>query len=152
VTTTIKFSPAVGKKINSIWRQATNAISDSREITSVLTYQQFPPQFEDNPNGMGLNAEDALHEDHLILIISVYWHEIGDSDRITMAIQDAMGKIEAAAAEEKALHPFRYINYAAYWQQPPNSYGEEAKAAAQKVFAKYDPQGIFREQAVGFKY
>ncbi|PVH94315.1 FAD-binding domain-containing protein [Periconia macrospinosa] len=152
VTTTIKLSPSVGKKINSIWREATNLISDSPNITSVLTYQQFPPQDKDNPNGMGLNASDELHKDHFIIIISIYWHEIKDSERIANTTKDAVNKMEAAAAEENALHPFKYINYAAFWQQPPSSYGQGAKDAAEEVSAKYDPYLLFRKQAVGFKY
>ncbi|KAL1592034.1 hypothetical protein SLS60_011626 [Paraconiothyrium brasiliense] len=152
VTTTVKFSPSVCKRINSVWRERTLLISDSPNITSVLTYQQFPLQNKGIPNSLGLHADDELHKDHLIVILSIYWHEIDDSERITKVAKDTMDRMEAVAAGENALHTFKYINYAAYWQQPARSYGEAANEAAREVSAKYDPQGVFRKQAVGFKF
>lgn len=138
--------------MNSIWHDATLSIADCLNISSVLTYQQFPPQHKNNPNGMGVSADDELHKDHLILLFSAYWHEKQDSERIVNVVKDSIDKMEAVAVAEKAFHPFKYMNYAASWQQPATTYGQAAKEEAKKVSAKYDPQGIFWKQVVGFKY
>lgn len=151
VTTTIKLTPTIGKKINSVWRAATLEIADSPNITSVLTYQQFPPQHQDNPNGLGLDASADLHKHLLVLVVSIYWHERTDSERITKVAKGAVEKIEAVATEEDALYPYKYMNYAAFWQDPPKSCGAAAVSAMKEVSRKYDPNGLFRKQAVGFK-
>jgi hypothetical protein len=151
VTTTIKLTPTIGKKINDIWRAATLEVSDAEKITSCLTYQQFPPQKKGNPNGMGLNAGAELHKDHLIVIISVYWHEQDQTPRFNKVFKDAMEKVEVAAEQENALHPFRYANYAAWWQDPPKSWGPEAMQNLAEVSRKYDPNGFFQKQVAGYR-
>ncbi|KAF2107184.1 hypothetical protein BDV96DRAFT_625589 [Lophiotrema nucula] len=152
MTTTIRISFSIGKKINSIWRAATLEIIDSPNITSVLTYQTFPPLKRNDPNGMGIDSNSELHKEHLILIISIYWLESKDNERIIKVAKDALEKMEAAAAEENALHPYKYINYASFWQDPPSSYGQATLDASNEVSKKYDPDGLFRRQAVGFKF
>jgi hypothetical protein len=151
VTTTIKITTAIGKKINDIWRAATLEVSDAENITSCLTYQQFPPQKKDDPNCMGIDANAELHKDHLILIISVYWHQADQTARFNKVFKDAMEKIEIAAEEENALHPYRYSNYASWWQEPPKTWGAKAIEDLAEVSRKYDPNGFFQKQVVGYR-
>jgi hypothetical protein len=136
--------------INDIWRAATIELSNAENITSVLTYQQFPPLKRDDPNGMGIDAAAELHKELLIVIISIYWHEADQTDRFNSVIQDAMKKIEKTAEEQHALHPFKYSNYAAWWQDPPKSWGENAMSTLKEVSRKYDPNGLFQKQVVGY--
>jgi hypothetical protein len=115
-----------------------------------LTYQQFPPQKINDPNGMGIDAEAELHKELLIIIISVYWHQADQTDRFNKVIQDAMEQIEKAAIEENVLHPYKYSNYAAWWQDPPKSWGSKAMNNLKEVSLKYDPNGLFQKQGVGY--
>ncbi|TVY62882.1 Bifunctional solanapyrone synthase, partial [Lachnellula suecica] len=125
-TATIKISLAMGKKINNIWRHATETIADIENITSVLTYQTLPPTFKDNPNSMGLAPSLELHRTHLVLIMSMYWSEGKDTERVNSVTRDAMTEIEKHAEEAGALHEWKYMNYAGSWQDPLKSYGEDA--------------------------
>jgi hypothetical protein len=151
ITTTIKITTTIGKKINDIWHAATLEVSNAQNITSCLTYQQFPPQKKDNPNGMGLNADAELHKDHLIVIISVYWHEADQTDRFNKAFKDAMENTDIAADEENALHPYRYCNYASWWQNPLKTWGANAVQNLAEVSRKYDSNGFFQKHVVGYR-
>jgi methenyltetrahydromethanopterin cyclohydrolase len=150
-TTTIKISLAVGKKINKIWHDATEKITDVENLTSVLTYQTLPPVYKDNLNGMGLDPDEELHKTHVVLIISIYWSEDKETERVTKLAQEAMKEIEKVAEEEGALHKWRYMNYAGSWQDPAKSYGEKALKELHATSKKYDPNGLFQKQAVGFR-
>jgi hypothetical protein len=45
--------------------------------------------------------------------------------------------------------PYLYLNYAASWQDPINSYGPASVANLQAVSRKYDPSGVFQKQVPG---
>lgn len=150
-TVTIKISVDIGKKINKIWHDATEKISDVDNLTSVLTYQTLPPQFPENPNCMGLDPDLELHKSHLVLIISIYWSEAKETEPMSKLTQDAVMEIEKVSREEGALHEWKYMNYAGSWQDPVKSYGEKTLKELKDVSRKYDPKGIFQKQAVGFK-
>jgi hypothetical protein len=45
--------------------------------------------------------------------------------------------------------PFLYLNFAAQWQDPICSYGEESVAFLKQVAQAYDPDGIFQTLAPG---
>lgn len=151
VTTTIKITDTICKKINDIWRTATLEVADVENITSCLTYQQFPPQKKDNPNGIGLDADAELHNDHHIIIISVYWYQEDQTARCNEVFRDAMEKIENAAEEENALHPYKYCNYAAWWQDPLKTSKAETNGKMAEVSGKYDPDGFFQKQVMGYR-
>lgn len=41
------------------------------------------------------------------------------------------------------LHPFVWMNYAASWQEPIKSYGEENIRRLKEAKKKYDPSNLF---------
>jgi hypothetical protein len=100
---------------------------------------------------MGIDANAELHKEHLITIVSVYWHHTGQTDRFNKVFKDAIGKIEIAAEEENALHPYEYSNYASWWQEPPKTWGSKAIKDLAEVSRKYDPNGFFQKQVVRYK-
>ncbi|KIX01638.1 uncharacterized protein Z518_09364 [Rhinocladiella mackenziei CBS 650.93] len=149
--TTFFITPTILKKINTAWRAASEGLADIDNLMSVLTYQQFPPQR--SANAMGFDPNANLHEKLVVLIISTYWAQ-PDADAYTKVkaiIKDVIDQIEEFTKQENAYHPFKYVNYAGFWQDPYKSYGPEAYERLNKVSKKYDPTGTFQKQAVGFK-
>jgi hypothetical protein len=151
VTTTFVITPTIMKKTNDIWKVATEELSSITGIISVNTYQQFPPQWKNNPNAMGLDPDAELEKRLIIQIISIYWPEAKDYDTVKMVARDAMDQIEVATKNEGAYHPFKYANYAGFWQNVMESYGDDALRVLRETSQKYDPHGVFQKQVVGFK-
>ena len=152
VTTTFTLTPTIMKKIKEIWNATSPSLSSTQNILSVITYQQCPPPPPAaTPNAMGFAANSKPHENLIIFIASLYWDLASDSEFVRQTSREMMDKIEEATKAEGAFHPFKYMNYAAPWQNVLESYGEEAYDALKAVSAKYDPEGFFQRQALGFK-
>ncbi|KAF2874572.1 hypothetical protein BDV95DRAFT_488216 [Massariosphaeria phaeospora] len=151
VTTTFFINASIMKKINKIWEASAKELSSVQDITSVITYQQCPPPPKDSENAMGFAPQSSPHEDLLIFIVSVYWERQEDSDFVRDKIVGLMADIEGTTKQEGVFHPFKYINYAAPWQQSLKSYGEESYRKLNEVSRTYDPHGVFQSQAIGFK-
>jgi hypothetical protein len=154
VTTTFTLTPTIMKKINDIWNATTPSLSSAQNIMSVITYQQcppLPPAADSGPNAMGFATDSKAHENVIIFIASLYWDLASDSENVIQTTREMMDKIEEATKDEGAFHAFKYMNYAAPWQNVLESYGEEAYRALKEVSAKYDPEGLFQKQALGFK-
>ena len=53
-------------------------------------------------------------------------------------------KIDQATTAAGVFHRFKYLNYAAPFQDPITSYGPASKAQLRAVSKKYDPKGFFQ--------
>jgi hypothetical protein len=53
---------------------------------------------------MGQDPEFGLHKTHLVLIISMYWSDGKETDRVRNLASEAMMDIEKAAEEEGVLN------------------------------------------------
>ncbi|KAF1956090.1 FAD-binding domain-containing protein [Byssothecium circinans] len=151
VTTTFRLSPTIMKKINTVWHSASQTLSSVPNILSVITYQQCPPIVETSTNALGFAQGSTPNEDLIIFIASLYWASDEDSEMVRTLAKNFMEEIEAAATEEGVLHPFKYVNYAATWQDPLKSYGVASLEKLEHAAHKYDPNGLFQKQALGFK-
>jgi hypothetical protein len=102
---------------------------------------------------MDFDHDANLHEKLIVLIISTYWSQ-PDADaytKVKAVTKDVIDQIEDIARQENAYHPYKYVNYAGFWQDSMKSYGPEAHQRLIQVSKKYDPTGVFKRQAVGFK-
>ncbi|ELR09904.1 hypothetical protein GMDG_04382 [Pseudogymnoascus destructans 20631-21] len=70
----------------------------------------------------------------------------------TRAVQEAtrhvMSLLESCEAKGLLLK-FQYLNYAAAYQNPLESYGEENLRFMRGVSRKYGPKGVFQKQVPG---
>ena len=139
------------KKINTLWKDALPTLKEAKNILSVMTYQQCPPPPpSDHPNSLGFPADSKPHETLIILSHTLYWAEASDSDFVRKTSRELMDKYEKTTKAEDIYHPFKYMNYAAPWQPVVEGYGAESNAALREVSAKYDPEGLFQKQGLGF--
>lgn len=60
-----------------------------------------------------------------------------------------MALLEACAEAQGLLLRFQYLNYAAPFQTPLESYGEENLRFLRAVSEKYDPKGVFQKRVPG---
>lgn len=97
------------------------------------------------PNSLGLDPSE-----NLVLFMLLYnWENPGDDDIMHAAAKNLIGRIEEATKEAGRYNQFKYLNYAAPWQDPIKSYGEEIVRELKAVSRKYDPEGMFQIQCPG---
>lgn len=139
------------QKINKAWKSASMLLENIENFTSVLTYQQFPPQRVEN--AFGFDPKAKLHEKLIILIVSEYWTQPDPNaySKVKTITKNLFNQIETFTKQENAYHPFKYVNYAGQWQDPYNSVTPTAYRKLREVSKLYDPNNIFQNQAVGFK-
>lgn len=64
-------------------------------------------------------------------------------------LKDLIEVVEELTQEEGVYHPYKYLNFAAWFQDPLGSYGKEQKKILKAVSRKYDPTGVFQKQVPG---
>ena len=116
-----------------------------------LTYQRFHGGIPTKSAARGGNASCLTpFQKPLVLCILTYsWALPKDDDRITIAAKEFLNCIDEMSREAGLYHNYRYLNYAAGYQDPIGAYGVEAREKLQAVSKKYDPTGLFQFVAPG---
>lgn len=60
-----------------------------------------------------------------------------------------IANIEVQAKAQQLYLPFKYLNYAASFQDPMTGYGSTIKERLQNISRKYDPKGFFQTNVPG---
>jgi hypothetical protein len=60
-----------------------------------------------------------------------------------------MSLLESCAEAKGLLLKFQYLNYAAAYQTPLETYGEDNLGFMRAVSKKYDPKGVFQKRVPG---
>jgi hypothetical protein len=116
-----------------------------------LTYQALPPP---PTNGSVLNslgfAADEAHVNNLVFLQIVFTFDGAEAtDGFDEGLKDLIDAVEKLTKAEGVYHPYKYLNFAAWFQDPLGSYGREQKQKLRQVARKYDPTGMFQTQVPG---
>jgi len=65
------------------------------------------------------------------------------------ALMDLVKLVEGLTKEEGVFHRYKYLNFAASFQDPLGSYGGVELGRMREVARKYDPTGVFQTQVPG---
>jgi hypothetical protein len=65
------------------------------------------------------------------------------------SLRDLIEAVEELTQAEGLYHPYKYLNFAAWFQDPFGGYGKEQKMKLREVARKYDPTGVFQRQLPG---
>ncbi|KAL4887663.1 FAD-binding domain-containing protein [Aspergillus karnatakaensis] len=150
-TTTFRSSEAFLHQVHALWRSFTNKedLSKIPDLRSVLTIQSIPPVIPSSPNTLGFPADSHPETDLILLLASSYWSDSAYSKVVESHTRTLIEEIEALAKHEDVDHPFRYMNYAAAWQDVIAGYGEQSVKELWEVSKEYDPLGVFQEKVPG---
>jgi hypothetical protein len=118
-------------------------------LLSVLTFQTLPPVIPSSHNSLGFPPNSHPEEDLILVLISNYWSGGADSSALRDGTRALIEEIDALAKSEGLDERFRYMNYAAEWQDVVAGYGEESVRELWRVSRRYDPRGIFQERVPG---
>ena len=151
-TTTIKCDPDFLLQVHELWQAQQTELESVKNLTTALTAQPFPLPFSRETSPLGGNSLglDAASDGPLILLLlTAKWTDAANDDQMYAAVKKTLEVIDLAAKAAGAYHRFRYLNYAAGWQDPFAGYGAENKARLQEVSRKYDPDGVFQLNCPG---
>ena len=78
-----------------------------------------------------------------VALLTLGWSKSEDDDIMYAYADRWVNQAEAEAKAMGLLHPWLYINYANYNQDPFSGYGEVNQQRLQKVQRLVDPKGVF---------
>ncbi|KAL1964865.1 hypothetical protein VTN77DRAFT_6367 [Rasamsonia byssochlamydoides] len=163
-TTTFRVRLALIEEVYHIWRQSVDTVSLIEGLNWALVFQPIPPAFlqageqqqqkqqgsnskpNTSSNCLGLRSSDGPH---VLLLLSYNWQKKDDDEIVTAAAQKFINDVDAASQRAGLFSPFRYLNYAAAWQDPIAGYGEESVRHLEDVSRRYDPMGVFQRLCPG---
>lgn len=97
-------------------------------------------------NALGLDSTDG----NLILaFLSISWTDRADDKLVATQAKRFVRQVESVTQGVKMLHRWKYLNYAARWQDPIAGYGRSNKRRLGAISRQYDPDGVFQRQMPG---
>ncbi|GJN79703.1 hypothetical protein PLIIFM63780_003221 [Purpureocillium lilacinum] len=151
-TLSFRMAPGILPRIYKQWKDATTSLSAKvPNVTSVLTFQDIPPPPSANApkNSFPFAPDSTPHKDNVLVLFSFYWSHKEESALVESTIKSVTGSVQELVGNKVG---FKYLNYAAAWQDPIGSYGEEINKALARVARTYDPNRFFqRVVSGGFK-
>ncbi|KAI1660379.1 putative oxidoreductase [Daldinia decipiens] len=149
VTITHKSTVPMLNAVYLNWNKSIETIKGVRGIVWAISLEPLPPAIyarSATSHAFGLSdRSDAL----VIAILTVFWRNEEDDLKVEMAARELFQAIEDDAKRLGAYDPFIYPNYAASWQDPIASYGDERLRKLQRVRMDVDPKGVFSRQVPG---
>lgn len=137
-------SGTIIEKVYQLWSSTVDSIKKIPGIAYFLIFQRMP--LIEPGNALGLEDID----DPLVLcLLSVTWTHVGDDAMIKSVTQALIETIDQNTKAAGLFHRFKYLNYAAPFQDPISSYGPASKANLHAVSNKYDPEGFFQTGVPG---
>ncbi|KAF2196238.1 FAD-binding domain-containing protein [Delitschia confertaspora ATCC 74209] len=138
------------QEVYSIWNSSVATVSSIAGISWSMSIQPFPEAYSSfqppGGNALGISPSDGPAT---LFLLTYAWANKADDATVTAAAQDTISKIDAAMKKRKTYHQFKYLNYAAAWQNPLASYNAMNLLFLKGVALKYDPTGVFQKVMPG---
>jgi hypothetical protein len=141
-------------KVHALWKSLIPEICETYAYanpSAELTYQALPPPPINSsaPNSLGFSPHEP-HLTSLVFLQIVFTFDGADATAgFDKGLKDLIEVVEELTQEEGVYHPYKYLNFAAWFQDPLGSYGKEQKNRLKEVARKYDPTGLFQKQVPG---
>ena len=134
------------REVYNMWNATAQSIANVTGLIFPLTWQPLPPVITEKSaflggNSLGLDPSDGAL---VLCLTAAAWSLASDDARVTASIKELFDRIDKASMAAGLFHRFKYLNYAAPWQDPISGYGPENKARLQAVSKKYDRIGLFQ--------
>ena len=151
MTTTFKNDLKFLQTVYNFWNASIASLSSVQNLNWAMSIQPIPPAFSDKTpalggNSLGLNPSDGPL---VLFLLSYTWSLSSDDATMEAAAKNLIGQIDSAAQNAGLYSRFKYLNYAAAWQDVFDGYGAANKANLQAASKKYDPSGLFQTGSPG---
>ena len=137
--------------VQGIWHNSISSISSIQGVNWAFVIQPFPPEFSSNTaklggNSLGLDPSDGPLT---LMLLSYSWSDAADDELIGTIARKLIADIDAATQKAGAYNRYKYLNYAASWQNPLSGYGEENLRNLQSASKRYDASQLFQRNCPG---
>ncbi|CAJ2512828.1 Uu.00g009470.m01.CDS01 [Anthostomella pinea] len=134
--------------------QAWNAsVASVRTIPSIvwgLGLDPLPPLlYERHADANAPGLADRKGKALIIINLTAKWLDVADDDAVDAAARALIEAIKRDVGGLDALDPFLYVNYAAPWQRPVESYRRASVERMRRVQDMYDPGRVFTNTVPG---
>ncbi|KAJ8060842.1 hypothetical protein OCU04_009926 [Sclerotinia nivalis] len=139
------------KTVHSIWKSSIPCISSISGINWAMTIQPLPMPTLSKSQGVNSLGLSASSGPLTLFLLSYNWGNIEDDGKVTEAAMKLISNIDEVA-KEKGMgmgSEFKYLNYAAGWQNSIGGYGAENLGTLRRVSEKYDPDGLSQKLCEG---
>lgn len=132
-----------------LWQNSLSEIKSVSGITWSLSLEPLPPAIymkgaSTNSLGLGKRTKSLV-----VMLLTASFKRVADKQKVEAASQRFISAVEDEARRQNAYDPWVYLNYAAPWQDPISSYGEESLKRLREVRKRVDPHGVFTHNAPG---
>lgn len=137
---------------HGLWQESLSEIKGVSGITWSLSLEPLPPAIyakgaSANSLGLGKRTKPLV-----VMLLTASFKRVADKQKVEAASQKFISAVKDEAQEQNAYDPWVYLNYAAPWQDPISSYGEESLKRLREVRKRVDPHGVFTHTVPrGFK-
>ncbi|ROW12031.1 hypothetical protein VPNG_05197 [Cytospora leucostoma] len=151
MNTTVRADASTLKSAADLYTTGIAPLQESvAGLVCSLTFQPYPisllrASVAKGGNSLGLDPEVPA----VSVLLLTYWASRDDDDRVNETFKGILEAIQGVAAEKGTALDYVYLNYAAAFQKPLDSYGQENKRKLQEVSRKYDPEGLFQKGVPG---
>lgn len=95
---------------------------------------------------MPFRPDSTPQNDIILALFSMYWSDATGSTIVESWLKNLTESVQQSVGEDTK---FKYLNYAAAWQNPISSYGETIVAQLKQAAEMYDPKAFFQEVVSG---
>ena len=144
VNTVFSPSGSIFQDIYALWNSTVDSIRNVSGIQHFMILQRIPAVIRGNSLGL-VASEGPL----VLCLLEIAWAQPGDDQYINNMAKTLISRIEQATKAAHLFNRYKYLNYAANFQDPIGSYGVVSKINLQQISKKYDPNGVFQISVPG---
>ncbi|KAI1453956.1 putative oxidoreductase [Annulohypoxylon moriforme] len=133
----------------SIWQDSLSEIKSVSGITWSLSLEPLPPAIyakgaTANSLGLGERTKPLV-----VMLLTTSFKYAKDKQQVEEASRRFISAVKEEEQKQGADDPWVYLNYAAPWQDPIGSYGEESLRLLREVRKRVDPLEVFTHNVPG---
>lgn len=131
------------------WYASVTEVKNIVGLTWPLSMKTVPEaqyQGKANSNSLGLTNRKGTRA---VILLTGSWQRPEDDENVYAAAAALVTALENKARSLDAYNPYLYLNYAAPWQNPIVSYGDEKVQSLQTLQTRVDLTAIFTKRVPG---
>jgi hypothetical protein len=115
----------------------------------ITTFQPLPNVLYSKDASANVMGFERFKDDLVNILFVPTWTLATDTERVYSRMRQLEADLIALEKEMGIYNPWVYLNYAAGWQKPIDSYGPASVAFLKSVSKQYDPNGVFQKAVPG---
>lgn len=148
-TTTFEPTEAMIRGAFEVWNASLDGVKNISGLTWSLSMEMVPEgqyQRKADSNSLGLTNRKGTRA---VILLTESWQRQEDDEHVYAAVAALVTALEDKARSLGAYDPYIYLNYAAPWQDPIASYGEDKVQGLRALRSRVDPMGVFTKRVPG---